>query len=187
MKIRKGDYGYIKAKKRKSLLGVLAMLIIGLSVFITGLVLNKYSNRNIFTVLAVLFVLPGAKFLVAYIVMFPYRSVSREQFDKVKAAVPENVQLYTDLVITSAEKVMHLDFAAVGQNQVIALLGAGKQDISYVRKYLTDGVRNWGTGYKVKVVDSEKVFLGELRKIEQAEVNPDEEENVKSYLTSLIV
>ena len=50
---------------------------------------------------------------------------------------------------------MHLDLAAVGNGQVICLLGQGKQELNYVRKYLTEGVHNWGRNYKVIVVDSE--------------------------------
>ncbi|RKI31188.1 hypothetical protein D7V82_00750 [bacterium 1xD8-6] len=187
MKVQRGEFGYIRARKRRALLGTVWMAVIGIAVFLTGLFLNKMSNRNIFTVLAVLFVLPGAKFLVAYIVTFPYHSVGKERYDKVQKNMPEGMALYTDLVITSPEKVMHLDFAVVGNGHVICLLGQRKQEISYVRKYLTDGVHNWGSGYKVKVVDSEKKFLGELAGVKPCEVDEEEEKNVKSYLISLIV
>ena len=187
MKIERGDFGYIQARKRKALLGTILMAVIGVAIFVTGLLLNKMSNRSVFTIIAVLFVLPGAKFLVAYIVTFPYQSVSRERYDKVKSALTENMTLYTDLVITSSEKVMHLDFIAVGNGQVIGLVGPKKQDIAYIRKYLTGGVQNWGTGYKVKIVDNEKTFLGELSRVEACEVDPKEEKEVKSFVTSLVV
>lgn len=187
MKTKPGEFGYIIARKRKALLGTLIMVLIGLAVFLTGLLLNNMSNRNIFTVIAVLFALPGAKFLVAYIVTFPYHSVSKERYDKVSEILPEKTELYTDLVITSSEKVMHLDFIVVGNGHVIGLLGEGKQELSYVRKYLTNGVHNWGTDYKVKIVDSEKTFLNEVSKIDIIDVDEEEEEHVKSYITALIV
>lgn len=187
MKIKRGEFGYIKARKRRALLGTLLMALLGIAVFLTGLFLNKMSNQNIFTVIAVLFVLPGAKHLVAYIVTFPYHSVERERYEKAKKALPEGMQLYTDLVITSPEKVMNLDFAAVGNGHVICLLGKQKQEIAYIRKYLTEGVRNWGSGYKVRILESEKTFLGELSGVAPCEVDVEEEEHVKSYLTSLIV
>lgn len=187
MKIQRGEFGYIKARKRKALLGTLLMALFGIAVFLTGLFLNKMSNQNIFTVIAVLFVLPGAKYLVAYIVTFPYRSVERARYEKAEKVLPEGMKLYTDLVITSPEKVMHLDFAAVGNGYVICLLGQRKQDISYVRKYLTEGVHNWGSDYKVKIIESEKTFLGELAGVKPCEMDEEEEEHVKSYLTSLIV
>jgi len=187
VKVRKGDRGYIEAKKKRSIIFTLLMALFGVIVFLVGYFLNDMSNKNIFTVIAVLFALPGAKFLVGFIVVFPYHSVSKERYDKVSRHVGEGMQLYTDLVITSTEKVMELDFAAIGNNQVICLVGKAGQDIGYIRKYLSGGVANWGSGYKVKVVDSEKIFINELDCVSKAEIDEEEEENVKSYLTSLIV
>ncbi len=187
MKVGRGELGYIDGRKKRAALGVLAMAAIGVGIFLLGLLLNKMSNRNIFTVIAVLFVLPGARFLVSLIVMLPYHSVSGERYEKVREKLAPGAMLYADLVITSPEKVMHLDFAVVGNGQVLALLGEGKQDLSYVKKYLTEGVRNWGSGYAVKVVESEKAFLADVSAMAQKDVDEEEEAKVRSYLTSLIV
>lgn len=187
MKRNRGEFGYLKSRRKRALISTIITALAGVAVFLTGLFLNNMSNRNIFTVIAVLFVLPGAKFLVRFIVTFPYEAVSKERYDTAMDKMVSGMTLYTDLVITSAEKVMHLDFAAVGNGQVICLLGNGKQELSYVRKYLSDGVHNWGSDYKVKVVDSEKLFLAEAASVERKEVETEEENNVKSYLLSLIV
>lgn len=187
MKVKRGDHGYIKSKKRKALLGTLLIALIAIAIFLVGFFLNDMSNRNVFTVIAVLGVLPGAKQLIAFIVIFSYKTTGVERYEKAQKVLGEGMELYSDLVITSPEKIMHLDLAAVGNKQVICLLGEGKQDIGYVRKYITTGVHNWGTSYKVKVVDSEKTFLGEIGNIEAIEVDETEQKRVKSYLLSLIV
>lgn len=182
MKISRGELGYLEYKKKKAVLGTAAMAVIGFAIFIIGLFLNKMSNKNIFTVVAVLFALPAAKFLVAYIVAFPYHTVGKERFDKIKAHVTEGMTLYTDLVITSSEKVMSLDFVVVGNKQVIGITSDKKVDISYIRKYLTDGVANWGDDYKVKIVESEKLFINELDNVKSVDVDEEQEDNVKSYI-----
>lgn len=187
MKAKRGTFGYIATRKRGGILWTVCLVGIALAIYIVGLLLNKMSYRNVFTVAAVLFVLPIAKQLVALILLFPYHSVPQERYQKVMDRLPQGVELFTDLVITSSEKVMHLDFVVVGQRQVIGLLGDGKQQLSDVRPYLTKGVHNWGSDYKVKIVDSEKIFLQELQKIDPVDVDPEEEALVKSYLTSLIV
>lgn len=187
LKAKKGEYGYITKRKKAVFLWTVCLVGIALAVYIVGLLLNKMSYRNIFTVAAVLFALPVAKQIVAAVLLFPYHSVPQERYQKVVDKLPEGMELYTDLVITSSEKVMHLDFLAVGQRQVIGLLGNGKQQLSDVRPYLTRGVQNWGSGYKVKIVDSEKLFLQELQHVAPVETDPEEEALVKSYLTSLIV
>lgn len=187
MKVKKGELGYIDGRKKRALVGVLSMAGIGVNIFLLGLFLNKMSSRNIFTVIAVLFVLPWARHLVSLIVMFPYHSVSAERYEKVREKLAPGAVLYADLVITSPEKVMHLDFAVVGNGQVLALLGEGRQELSYVKKYLTEGVRNWGDGYAVKITESEKAFLADVSAMAEKDMDGEEEAKVRSYLTSLIV
>ena len=46
---------------------------------------------------------------------------------------------------------------------------------------------NWGDNYKVKIVESEKLFLNELDNVKVVEADEEQEENVKSYIVSLIV
>lgn len=187
MKIQKGDYGYINNRKKKALTGVVLMAVAGLAVFIAGLLLNKMSNRNIFSVIAVLFVLPGAKYLVRFIITFPYHSADRETYNKIKDHTNGKMQLYADMLVTSSEKIMFLDFIAVGNKYVLALATGKNQEIPYIKKYLADGVHNWGDGYKVKVLDNEKNFIREIDNITVQETDKEEEANVKSYLTSLVV
>lgn len=187
MQQQKGEYGYISRRKQRILLWIMALTVMAVAIYVGGFLLNDKSNKNVFTMIAVLFALPIAKQLVAYIVLFPYHSTSQERYQQAKNKLVEGMELMTDLVITSPEHIMHLDFVAVGHNQVIALLGKGKQELAEVRAYLSKGVHNWGSNYKVKIVESEKVFLQELQKVTAEEVNIEEEKNVKSYLRSLIV
>lgn len=187
--IEKGSFGYISRRKKRIVLWCVLILLTAVVIFVTGYFLNNRSRANIFTVLAVLCVLPWAKQVVALVVLFPYRSVSKERYDKVSALVQEPIKLYTDLVITSPERVMNLDFAVVGKGQVIALVGKKGQEVDYIRNYLTQGVANWGS-HKVKVLENEKLFLQEVRQLsgrQEGEKNEEETQRVNSYLYSLIV
>ena len=188
--LEKGSFEYINKKKKRKIIMVIAIIVTALAIFGIGLLLNKMSRANIFTVLAILCVLPWAKQLVALIVLFPYHSVSRERYEKAKECVQANglpdVKLYTDLVITSPEKVMNLDFAVVGAGHVIALVGKSGQDVEYIRNYLTNGVHQWGD-FQVQIVTSEKLFRKETERMQEHAVTEDEAENVNSYIRSLIV
>lgn len=191
MKAKRGEVGYIRTKKKTCLIRIAVYVLIAAAIYALGLFLNDMSGQNLFTVIAVLGVLPTVKQIVGFIVVFPYQSVSEENFRNIQQKLPDNMELFTDMVITSTEKIMHLDFLAVGNGQVIALLGNGRQELSYVREYLSKGVANWGSDYKVKIVEQEKTFLQELARVkpvddmdEQAE---EEEKQVISYLLSLIV
>lgn len=186
-KVSRGDFGYITHQKKKVMIKILFILLTAIAIFLVGYFLNDKSERNIFTVIAVVFVLPWAKQVVAFIVLAPYRSVSEKRYLHVKKSVPQDVLIYTDLVITSSDKIMNLDFMVIGDGQVIALIGKKGQDIEYIRKYLTRGVKNWGDDYKVKIEENEKTFMREASAITGKEIDDEEDENVKSYLHSLIV
>lgn len=188
--LKKGEFGYIDRQKRWRCLMILAILAIAVAIFIIGLLLNKMSRANIFTVFAILCVLPWAKQVVGLIVLFPYHSVTRERYERVQGILEEqglsDVRLYTDLVITSPDKIMNLDFAVVGAGQVIALTGKEGQDIGYIREYLTKGVHHWGE-FRVKVLDSEKLFVRELKEFEGRAADDEESSQVDSYIRSLMV
>lgn len=188
--IEKGSFGYINKKKKRKIIMVVVIILIALAIFAVGLLLNKMSRANIFTVLAILCVLPWAKQLVALIVLFPYHSVSSERYERALKSIEVNgmqdLKLYTDLVITSPDKVMNLDFAVVGAGHVIALVGKSGQDVSYIREYLTNGVHQWGD-FQVQIVTSEKLFLKEVERMQLRLVSEEDAERVDSYLRSLIV
>ncbi len=190
-RVQRGEYGYIHYRQRSVAIRLLLLFVAAVAIFLTGLLLNHMSRVNIFTVVAILFVLPWAKQMVALIVITPYRSVSRERYEMVQKKVSdrwqEGVVLYTDMVISSPDKIMNLDFILAGHGIVLGLVGKEKQDAAYIRQYLTQGVGNWSDGYRVKIVEKEKMFLQELDKIKEKEIPAEEDENVKSYLRSLIV
>ncbi|MDE6635705.1 MAG: hypothetical protein K2K09_03755 [Lachnospiraceae bacterium] len=134
LEIERGSFGYIKRKKRRQILLVFLVLFIAVVMFITGLFLNKFDKSNLCTMLAILMVLPAAKFFVIFVVLFPYKSVSRERYEAVKNKLAEEVILMTDMVITSPDISMNLDFIIFTDNQVLGLAGKKKQDIKYIEE-----------------------------------------------------
>ena len=189
MKLERGAYGYIREKKKNQLIGLVLMVVLGIGIFVAGLLLNKMSKANVFTVAAGLCVLPGANYLTKFVVLFPYHTPKKEWYDKVKSMISQDMVLFCDMVITSSEKVMNLDFIVVSDNSVIGLVGRKGQDVSYINQYLTKGVRNWGSGYRVKICDTYESFIKEMKKVTRQESTrqSEEKEEVLSYIRSLVV
>lgn len=196
--VKKTDPVYTSRKKRGALTGVLAMIAAGLAVFIVGLLLNKMSSRNLFTVVAVLFVLPGAKFLTRLIILLPSRKTDKDDVKRTEALCSGEHSLYSGIVITSPEKVMYLEYLFEGSGNVFVLMAPvkkkknGKHDNveelrSYTEGYLKKGVRNWGNAYRVQVFSSKEKFLKALKDMHENEVNKKEEKAVLDYIESVIV
>lgn len=190
----KGNYGYINYKKKTSLLMALWMVLIGLGIFVVGLLLNKMSGRNVFSIFGMLMVLPMAKYLTTYIVVFPFATPSEQRFQRFQKTCGglEEVYVFSDLVLTSTEKVMNLDFMAVGNGYVVALQGKDKPETKYIQQYLEKGCRNWMSNMKVRVVTEEEGFYKEFAKMRQSKNagepwDEKEREDVLAYLRSLLV
>ncbi|WP_312494263.1 hypothetical protein [Anaerosporobacter sp.] len=155
----KGTHGYIKYKKNKQLRDTISIALVGIIIFVIGYLLNDNSKNNIFTILAILLALPGAKMFVGYIVVAPYRSMNDKEYEQVCKMISPSVAMISDLVITSPDKVMNLDVVVVDNHQVIALQGKEGQDISYIQTYLIRTIKNQGYSFEVKVLTDFSEFL----------------------------
>lgn len=185
MRVEKGNQGYISSRKKVDLIWLLAFIVLGVAIFFVGYFITK-TRANIFTVLAVLMVLPGAKRMVALFVMLPRKSVSKEQYEKVKNAVGEGT-LFTDYVFTSTEKIMHLDFLVIKNGNVLGVIAPSKQDVDYMKKYVTDSVHKVSTHFHVKFFDDDEALLKQLEKLSQVEADAEREEVLLDFLRASIV
>lgn len=184
MKVEKGMQGYINSRKKIDFLWLLAFIALGIAIFFAGYLINR-TRANIFTVLAVLMVLPGAKRLVALFVMLPRKSVEKERYEYVKNAVGDGT-LYTDYVFTSTERIMHLDFLLVKNGNVLGVIAPSKQNVDYLKEYLTDSVHKISEHYHVKLFDNDEAFLKQVKRLSQAEVEKGREKALLDFLNSSI-
>ncbi len=194
-KIQRGSYGYIRNIKQKKIIGLVVLFVLAVTIFAVGLFLNKFSKANIFTIIAILLVLPWAKVLTAYIVLFPYDTPKKEKYDKIKQLETAGLRIYSDLVITSEEKVMNLDFLVIGNQKVYGVLGKDKQDLEYINQYLKKGIANQIDGLDVKIVREFKPFFTLTKGVsdfckknkEITKERAEQEQKAEDYIISLIV
>lgn len=198
----KGAHGYIKYKKKNQLRNTIIIALVIVIIFVVGYLLNDNSKNNVFTILAILLVLPGAKILVGYIVVAPYHSMDDKEYEEVCKVVSNSASMLSDLVITSPDKVMNLDCAIIDDHHVIALLGKAGQDTSYIQTYLSRMIKNQGYNCEVKVLTDYGKFLSRVKtlgitkeqinarnesKQNKANSSSGEREKIVSLLKTLIV
>lgn len=165
MKKEKGTRGYLKQKKIYQLLLTLACMI-GVLVFIMiGFFVNK-SVENMFTVIAVVLVIPASKFLVGYIVLIPYVQPDEKFYQRVFS---NKYELLTELVITSTEKIMGVDFVAVKSKRVYCYISDKKIDKNYLEKYIKEIISEKYEGVGVKVFTDEEKYVLAVNGLEQLE------------------
>lgn len=183
--VGKCEYGYIRNQKKINMIWLFVFVLIGIAIFVCGYLLTK-TRANIFTVIAVLMVLPAAKRVVALVVMVPRKGVDRDRYEKVSQASGGGI-LFTDYVFTSSEKIMHLDFLLIKNGNVLGVTASSRQDVDYMKKYLADSVHKAASEFHTKVFDSDEEMLRHLDRLTQVEADEGRTEKVREYLHSLAV
>ncbi len=134
-KKERGEHGYLKYKKTVLTLGLIGVLAASVGIFILGLALNKWEVRNIFSVVAVLGVLPGAKLLTLLIVITPHKSMDDKEKAFIDGLLRENDLVFYDAVFTSSERPMHLDAIILTGHQIIGYTTQKKDKLDKIEAY----------------------------------------------------
>ena len=185
--IKKCEYGHINSEKKKLLLGTLIMIAIGVAIFVLGLCLNKFDHKNIFTVVAVLFVLPMARYLCTLIILLPYQTPDKELYDLVKEYMPKGSTLFSDYVFTSGERAMGMSFFVLTEHEYIGLLASEKEKQTKIQDYLTDSLKKRGIPGKVVLCTNPEVYFTKLKKGQEVTKSEEERQELLDFLRSLAV
>lgn len=159
-KIGKGDYGYIKSQQKKRVLYTILAFIAPLTVFFTGLYINRTRN-TVFTVVAVVACLPACKFAVDMIMMFLQKPMDYQDYQEIEKHKNGLVCSY-ELAISAYEKQSFLDSVAVCGNTVVGYTGKAKTDIPFIEKHIKDILRQNGFYVNVKIFNRLSDYTGRL-------------------------
>ncbi len=185
LELERGSFGYIKKKKMRQIIYMIFFIFMSAVILVTGLFIHNFERANIFTVMSILMVLPMVKMLVTYILLFPYKSVPEDTYNMVKDTVCDNAIVMTDMVITSPEKPMNLDFVIIMDNQLIGVRGNKKQDAAYIEGFLKESLKNNKIeGFTVKVFEDYKPFLSSITRYFEKAAKQDE---CFRYIRTLVV
>ena len=159
-KIKKGDYGYIKAQQKRQVLYTVLAFLAPLSVFFTGLYINRTRN-SVFTVIAVVACLPACKFAVTMIMLFLQKPMNPSDYQTIEKHKKELVCAY-ELVISAYEKQSYIDSLTVCGNTVVGYTSRKKTDIPFIEKHIQTILRQNGYYVTVKIFNRLSDYAGRL-------------------------
>lgn len=180
MKRSKGEQGYINYKKKLQSLIVILFIAAGLSMFFVCKAVIG-TSRNLGTVLAVLLTLPAAKALVNLILFLPHKSTAPELVEKVEPLKAEQDRYYYDLVFTSEQSTMHLDFLCVRGSELIAYSKDGAKQ-EKILQYFTDSMKKRGVGIHMHIFRNVDSLLARLQDCEPGTANDEVTEFIRMIL-----
>lgn len=131
----------------------LILLIVGIHIYET--------RENILTVFAILFCLPAGKQMVGLIMMWMYKSMSPDLYQKISQKQGSLTMVY-ETVLTNYEKNTYVDAWAICGNQVIGYTSSEKADIKYAEEQTQKILRHNGYNVNVKIFKDVKPYLERL-------------------------
>ena len=157
MKVAKGDAGYIRMRKRKTLLKTMLEFGIVIALLVLGII-ETGSRQNLLTVIAVLGCLPASKALVEFIMVMPHRSIAEEM----AAELDLNAELLTrayDMVFTSEKIIMPVEAIVISGNTICGYSSNAKVDMNFIAKHLKQYLHaNQFDKVSVKIFDNYTAF-----------------------------
>lgn len=165
MKKRKGDWQYIKAAKKKTLLLDLFLFAIPLGIFFSAWIYHG-SRFTIWTVIAIVGCLPACKVLVNLLLLLPQKSLAEEDYKTYQEAGEGLTMLY-ELFVTGYEKNVFLEALAICGNQLVAFSRNKKENIIYQEKEIEKIFQGNGCKVRVKIINEKKVFLDRLSSLKR--------------------
>lgn len=183
MKIRKGDAGYIRRRKRNVIIKtclefgiVVALLVLG--IWQTG------DRLNLLTVVAILGCLPASKALVELIMIAPHHSISEEMTSEILTHA-EHLTIAFDMVFTSEKKIMPVESIVISDNTICGYTSNPKVDTNgtseHIKKYLSANKFN---KVSVKIFDHYATYLKrveDMNRIAAEEKNDVKEKEAAIY------
>ena len=111
-----------------------------LVIFIIGFIIWK-SKNNYLTMLAVVLVLPAAKFAVSYFVLIPHKNCDKELKSAIEERKGELNSVY-DLVVSNKQKPVGIMAAVISDNQILAYTSAAKADKNLFETSVKEFLKN---------------------------------------------
>ena len=185
-KVEKGEFGYLAYKKSRNMIKTIIAFAVVLVIFIIGFIIWK-SKNNYLTMLAVVVVLPAAKFAESYFVLIPHKNCDEELKSAIEERKGELNSVY-DLVVSNKQKPVGIMAAVISDNQILAYTSAAKADKNLFETSVKEFLKNEKLTCAVLLYKDKDTYL---EKVKNAALNFDvSKENSldrKKYITDALL
>lgn len=154
----RGTHLYIKKQSIFEIIKCIILFAMALGIFFIGYC-TLGTKKSLFSVFAVLALLPASKALVGVIMFLRYRSLPDDMYDRIKNAVGTLPVLYEN-ILTTSEKSYYIQAIVYAKGNIVALMEDGRSNVEIITTHLRNVLRNGGhKEVNIKLYKSEKDFL----------------------------
>lgn len=157
----KGDHGYYSWEKKRRAGIVILLYGICLLIFFSGIAVSRTRN-NVFTVIAVVGVLPAAKWTVNLIMVLLQKQPDEEAY-RLTEEIAGNLTRGYELCVTAEEGRLSLDAVVVCGNSVAAYTSSSKGLFEFMQTHMEKIIHGNGfSGVKVRIFLDRKQYTARI-------------------------
>lgn len=160
---KKGIYGDRSRYKRTMIIGGIAILVFIVVLVVTGMI-RFGTRKNIFTLMAILAVLPFAKIVSILSTLIPHPSIGRDKAAALAQAAGDSEVIY-DVVLASDKTVFPIDCALIEEGRLLVLAPVKDKKLRMLQNNLKDFMRRSGYDKStVKITDDYDAYTALLKR-----------------------
>ncbi len=164
MKRNKGEYGYIKYATIRSLIFTVILFAMALGLFFIGY-LTLHTKKSLWSVFAVLGILPASKSLVGTIMYCRFGSLTSDQYSRYKSAIG-NVQTIFENVLTTNSRSFYLPAISYCERNIIGFYNGTQGDCEEIKEHITHVFQNEGfKDFTIKIFSKEEDYLNRVSEL----------------------
>lgn len=155
----RGTHEYLKKQLIFEIIKTLLLFAMALGIFFIGY-FTLHTKKSLWSVIAVLAMLPACKSLVGVIMFARFKSLDSSEYNSFKSAAG-NIPLIVENVITTSQQSYYIKAIACKDNTVVGYLDCKKSsDAKTVNEHLATVLKNGGhKNVTVKIFDKKDDFL----------------------------
>lgn len=179
MKTQKGQPGYIRARKIKLGTGTVSGMLLIVLIYFIGYVIFD-TGKNLITVLAVLAVLPVAKFFVQYLLLpWGVRADEKQYEELIKTAAP--LKPYCELMVTAQEKSFAIIYMVIDKDEnIVAYTTQKNVEPDRFEKGVVNFLNYYDFDAKVKLFTDYRQFEKRVKQLaaKNADITDEQREHI---------
>lgn len=169
----KGEYGYLKSYKLSKLI-VLGVLAIMIAAVVLGTIIMYGDTSRVIIVIAILLSLPFAKYLIAYIIVAKYNSLTFDEHAKISNSYRSKDNcLVFDVAISQYEGIMFYHSMLIKNGKIYALV----QNKDFVEKkkeyekWIFNSIQSEKYKYKISLFDNIDEYIKKINSVSEPNDN----------------
>lgn len=169
----KGSFGYIRFQQIFTSIRTIVLFAMALGIYFIAY-FTLHTNKSLWSIIAVLGILPAAKSLVNTIMFFRFKSLPDSDYSRFAECVGDNELMYEN-VLTTTEKAYYLPAIYYKNHTLISFCNKKDEDIKKITEHIKESMKLEKLDVTVKIFSGKDQFIDRLSSLLVTEADENDE------------